>query len=109
MTREEAIDILQEDIAINKHLIDTLPSTAAETFKNDILAYNIAIKSLEAWEIIKDNLSQQIHYNLDVKENFEIGSTSRIECNTTASVLAGVIYLIDRHLSEVENEIRLGD
>ncbi len=64
-------------------------------------AVEIAIKSLEAWDIIKDNLSQQIHHNLDVKENFEIGSTSRIECNTTASVLAGVIYLIDRHLSEV--------
>ena len=66
-------------------------------------AEDMAIKSLEAWEIIKDNLSQQIHHNLDIKENFEIGSTSRIECNTTASVLAGVIYLIDRHLSEVEN------
>ena len=64
-------------------------------------AEDMAIKSLEAWEIIKDNLSQQIHHNLDIKENFEIGSTSRIECNTTASVLAGVIYLIDKHLSEV--------
>ena len=68
-----------------------------------IEAKKMAIQSLEAWEIIKDNLSQQIHHNLDIKENFEIGSTSRIECNTTASVLAGVIYLIDRHLSEVEN------
>lgn len=64
-------------------------------------AEDMAIKSLEAWEIIKDNLSQQIHHNLDVKEKFEIGSTSRIERNTTASVLAGVIYLIDKHLKEV--------
>ena len=64
-------------------------------------AEDMAIKSLEAWDIIKDNLSQQIHYNLDAKEKFEIGSTSRIECNTTASVLSGVIYLIDKHLSEV--------
>lgn len=64
-------------------------------------ATEMAIQSLEAWDTIKDNLSQQIHHNLDVKENFEIGSTSRIECNTTASVLAGVIYLIDRHLSEM--------
>lgn len=53
MTKEEAIDILQEDIAINKHLIDTLPSTAAETFKNDILAYNMAIKALEQQPIEK--------------------------------------------------------
>ena len=63
---------------------------------------DMAIRSLEAWEIIKDNLSHQVHHNLDVKENFEIGSTSRIECNTTASVLSGVIYLIDRYLSVVE-------
>ena len=64
-------------------------------------AEDMAIKSLEAWEKIKDQLSEQVHHNLDVKENFETGSTSRIECNTTASVLAGVIYLIDKHLSEV--------
>ena len=64
-------------------------------------AEDMATKSLEAWEKIKDQLSEQVHHNLDVKENFEIGSTSRIECNTTASVLAGVIYLIDKHLSEV--------
>lgn len=61
----------------------------------------MAIKSLEAWEKIKDQLRELVHHNLDVKENFEIGSTSRIECNTTASVLEGVIYLIDKHLSEV--------
>ena len=64
-------------------------------------AIDMAIKSLEAWEKIKDQLSELVHHNLDVKENFEIGSTSRIECNTTASVLAGVIDLIDKHLSEV--------
>ena len=66
-------------------------------------AKETAIKSLEAWEKVKDQLSEQVHHNLDIKENFEIGSTSRIECNTTASVLAGVIYLIDKHLLEVEH------
>ena len=67
-------------------------------------AVGMAIKSLEAWEKVKDQLSQQVHLTLDLKENFEIGSTSRTECNTTASVLAGVIYLIDKHLSGVEND-----
>ena len=47
MTKEEAIDILQKHIAINKHLIDTVPSAVAETFKNDILAYNMAIEALK--------------------------------------------------------------
>ena len=69
---------------------------------SETLVLEQAIKSLEAWEKVKDQLSEQVHHNLDVKENFETGSTSRIECNTTASVLAGVIYLIDKHLSEVE-------
>lgn len=85
MTRKEAIADIRDNI---KPVVGGI-------------SLDMAIKSLEAWEIIKDNLSQQIHHNLDAKENFEIGSTSRIECNTTASVLAGVIYLIDRHLSEV--------
>ena len=92
MTREEATKLLKmSDQAI------WLKGLEKEQRK----AEDMAIKSLEAWDIIKDNLSQQIHHNLDVKENFETGSTSRIECNTTASVLAGVIYLIDKHLSEV--------
>lgn len=86
MTKEEAIDILQEDIAINKHLIDTLPSTAAETFKNDILAYNMAIKSLEAWEIIRNNIKEE-----RVKTNY------REEIDTYNKVLS----IIDKHLSEV--------
>lgn len=47
MTTEEAIDILQKHIAINKHLIDTVPSAVAETFKNDILAYHMAIEALK--------------------------------------------------------------
>ena len=67
MTKEEAIDILQEDIAINKHLIDTLPSAAAETFKNDILAYNMAIKSLEAWEEVKQDLYKMATESLDAE------------------------------------------
>ena len=88
MTIEEAIEVLAQD----------LPCETDEDLSEAMI---MAIKSLEAWDIIKDNLSQQIHYNLDAKEKFEIGSTSRIECNTTASVLSGVIYLIDKHLSEV--------
>ena len=95
MTKEEAIKILNVIIYI-------IPKEYCNEETEG--AIEMAIKSLEAWEIIKDNLSQQVHHNLDVKENFETGSTSRIECNTTASVLAGVIYLIDRHLSEVEHE-----
>ena len=67
MTKEEAIDILQEDIAINKHLIDTLPSAAAETFKNDILAYNMAIKSLEMWEEVKQDLYKFASDSFDVE------------------------------------------
>lgn len=106
MTNEEAIAIIRNEyLCVNKDCdIERSCGTCdlAMPSKEPILeAYRIAIKSLEAWEKIKDNLSQQIHHNLDVKENFEIGSTSRIECNTTASVLAGVIYLIDKHLSEV--------
>lgn len=85
MTKEEAIDILQEDIAINKHLIDTLPSTAAETFKNDILAYNMAIKSLEAWEKVKNDICEIDWYGDDV---FWDGVNL-------------VSDIIDKHLSEV--------
>jgi len=47
MTKEEAINILQKQIAINKHLIDTVPPAVAEIFKNDILAYNMAIEALK--------------------------------------------------------------
>ena len=93
MTSKEAI---QEIINLANNL-QIIPSTSTGQ------AVLMAIKSLEAWELIKDNLSQQVNHNLDAKENFEIGSTSRIECNTTASVLSGVICLIDKHLTEVEN------
>lgn len=93
MTREEAIRMLiRLKDGINFEVTDS---------QKKMDALNMAIKSLEAWEKIKDQLSELVHHNLDVKENFEIGSTSRIECNTTASVLAGVIDLIDKHLSGV--------
>jgi hypothetical protein len=96
MTKEEAIDILQEDIAINKHLIDTLPSAAAETFKNDILAYNMAIKSLEAWEKIEKEIDDSILIcRKDAQNN-----------NWCDGELAGFLQckdIIDRNLSEVEH------
>ena len=100
MTREETKDLLAmiEVKEPNELIVNSWWGSFAKDYKE---ALQMAIKSLEAWDIIKDNLSQQVHHNLDAKENFEIGSTSRIECNTTASVLAGVIYLIDKHLAEV--------
>lgn len=105
MTNKEVIDFLKSEKEATRKLASTCNSDRIDYFTKHEEAYDIAIKSLEAWEIIKDNLSQQIHHNLDAKENFEIGSISRIECNTTASVLAGVIYLIDKHLSELEDGV----
>ena len=101
MTNEEAIKLIS---MIDVCDFELHTNTHWGSFDDDMKeALSIAIKSLEAWEIIKDNLSQQVHHNLDVKEKFEIGSVSRIECDTTTSVLAGVIYLIDRYLAEVEH------
>ena len=98
MTLNEAKDILKENMD------GWLRSPLVTVDERLVEANDMAVKSLAAWEKVKDQLSQLVHHNLDVKENFEIGSTSRIECSTTASVLAGVIYLIDKHLSEVEND-----
>ena len=97
MTIEVAKNVLTQI----KQLILSDKSWLKSTHEPIEQCFDMAIKSLEAWEKIKDQLSELAHHNLDVKENFEIGSTSRIECGTTASVLAEVIYLIDKHLSEV--------
>ena len=96
MTKEEAIDILQEDIAINKHLIDTLPSTAAETFKNDILAYNMAIQSLEAWEKVKNEIKQKSDYTKNIWDEYP-DEWYAGKC----SVYHESLEIIDKYLAEV--------
>ncbi len=67
-------------------------------------AEEMAIKSLEAWELVKKEVIAKKNFNVEVKDAFEVGSHSRIECNTTAAVLAEVLNLIDKHLAEMENE-----
>ena len=57
----------------------------------------------EVWEKVREELKRQIDHNLEVKEKFLVGSYTRIECQVTCTVLADVINIIDKHLSEVEN------
>jgi hypothetical protein len=64
-------------------------------------AKETAIKSLEAWEKVKEEVIAKKNFNAEVKDAFEVGSHSRIECNTTVAVLGEVLNLIDKHLSEV--------
>ena len=76
MTREEAIADIRDNI---KPVVGGI-------------SLDMAIKSLEAWEKVKKEIKQmRIHYGyLDVQ-----GMT-----------IMGVLEIIDKHLSEVENEHR---
>lgn len=88
MTIEEAL-----------YYLDTIP-----TIGEQVDALEIAIKSLEAWKKIKEEVIAKKNFNAEVKNAFEVGSHSRIECNTTVAVLGEVLNLIDKHLSEVEHD-----
>ena len=64
--------------------------------------HKIVLQLIEAWEKVKKEVIAKKNFNAEVKDAFEVGSHSRIECNTTVAVLGEVLNLIDKHLSEVE-------
>lgn len=96
---------------LKKHCIKTIRiSEAIESIPNvrvtdnrSLQEHKMVLKLIEAWDKVKEEIKRQIDHNLEVKEKFLVGSYTRIECQVTCTVLADVINIIDKHLTEVEN------
>ena len=81
MTREEAIKILQSDKPDNY-------SDFFQFAKDEYMAKLLAIKSLEAWGKVKEEMQEQ----------------HRIFANipSISGILADAIEIVDKHLKEIE-------
>lgn len=87
MTREEAIDFLKSEKEATRELATTC-NDKIDYFKKHEEAYDIAIKSLEAWEKVKDEIKNY--------DNFIICANGQIGIH-----IDKVLEIIDKHLAEV--------
>lgn len=70
MTNKEVIDFLKSEKEATRKLASTCNSDRIDYFTKHEEAYDIAIKSLEAWEKVKDEIKQKSDFTKNIWDEY---------------------------------------